>query len=190
MKTLTSIEENINQLEIRRQDALKPYHEINDDRMRRYFDCQDDTILGGISDQVTQETMRTINRKFDLFIEQVKNGGRINQEIESLCLYDLEGNFVTDVIVDGKFGRCFLIKKSENDVQFISIAKKQTTYNKKGFKAIIRKRNYSYTFSGGITKNGNFIFNDIKVDNEVLSEGIIESPYNKTWVEYCFKNNL
>lgn len=188
METLTSIQDRINQLESRRSAELKPYQEISEDRMRRYFDCQDDTILGGISDQVTQETMRTINRKFDLFIEQVKNGGRLNQEVETLCLYDLEGNFVTDVLVDGRFGRCFIIKNGESDVQFVSVAKRQATYNKKGFKAMIRKRNYSFTFSGLTTKTGKFIFNDVKIDSEDLSEGIMDHPYNKTWVEYLYKN--
>ncbi len=47
----------IEKLEQNRQNALAPYYEIQDDRMRRYFDCQDDTILGGISDQVTSETI-------------------------------------------------------------------------------------------------------------------------------------
>jgi len=188
METLTSVEEKIAALEIRREDALKPYNEIQEDRMRRYFDCQDDTILGGISDQVTQETMRTINRKFDLFIEQVKNNGRLNQEVETLCLYDLEGNFVTDIVVKGKFGQCFIIKNGDSDVQFVSVAKRQATYNKKGFKAIIRKRNYSFTFNGSETKTGRFIFNDIKLENETLTEGIVEHPYNKTWVEYLYNN--
>ena len=189
METITSIEEKIAALEIRRENALKPYQEIQEDRMRRYFDCQDDTILGGISDQVTQETMRTINRKFDLFIEQLKNGGRLNQSTEFLCLYDLDGNFVTDVVVDGKFGRCFLIGSGDN-VKFIGISKKQATYNKKGYKAVIRKRDFSFTFNGSETKTGRFIFNDIKLENETLTEGIIEHPYNRSWVEYCFKSSL
>jgi hypothetical protein len=187
METLTSVEEKIAALEIRREDALKPYNEIQEDRMRRYFDCQDDTILGGISDQVTQETMSTINRKFDLFIEQVKNNGRLNQSSEYLCLYDLEGNFVTDVVVKGRFGQCFLIGSGDN-VKFISIAKKQATYNKKGYKAVIRKRDFSFTFNGSETKTGRFIFNDIKLENETLTEGIVENPYNRSWVEYLYNN--
>ena len=55
--------------------------------MRRYFDCQDDTILGGISDRVTSETISGIIRKYDLLIQQEINGGRLSQEGESLCLY-------------------------------------------------------------------------------------------------------
>ena len=187
METL-SVEEKIAALEIRREAELKPYNEIQEDRMRRYLDCQDDSIIGGISDQVTQETMRTINRKFDLFIEQVKNGGRLNQSTEYLCLYDLEGNLVTDVVVKGKFGQCFMIGSGDN-VKFISIAKRQATYNKKGYKAVIRKRDFSFTFSGAETKSGNhFIFNDIKLENETLTEGIVEHPYNRSWVEYLYNN--
>ena len=26
------------------------------------------------------------------------------------------------------------------------------------------------------------------IENEILTEGIIESPYNKNWVEYLFNN--
>ena len=187
METITSIEEKIAALEIRRENALKPYNEIQEDRMRRYFDCQDDSILGGISDQVTSETISGINRKFDLFIEQLKNGGRLNQSTEYLCLYDLEGNFVTDVVVKGKYGKCFLIG-SGDDVKFISIAKRQATYNKKGYKAVIRKRDFSFTFNGAETKSGQFIFNDIKLENETLTEGIVEHPYNRNWVEYLYTN--
>jgi hypothetical protein len=181
------ITDKIQELEARKQSALKPYQEIQEDRMRRYFDCQDDTILGGISDQVTSETMSNINRKFDLLIQQVKNGGRLSSSTEYLCLYDLNDNFITDVVVDGRYGKCFLIG-SGDDVKFISIAKRQSTYNKKGYKSIIRKRNFSYTFNGAETKSGKYIFKDIILENETLTEGIIESPYNKNWVEYLFNN--
>ena len=85
------ITDKIQELQERKQSALKPYQEIQEDRMRRYFDCQDDTILGGISDRVTSETISNINRKFDLLIEQVKNGGRLSSSTEYLCLYDLNG---------------------------------------------------------------------------------------------------
>ena len=187
METITSIEEKIAELEIRRENALKPYQEIQEDRMRRYFDCQDDSILGGISDQVTSETISGINRKFDLFIQQLKNGGRLNQSTEYLCLYDLDGNFVTDVVVKGKYGKCFLIG-SGDDVKFISIAKKQATYNKKGYKAVIRKRDFSFKFNGAETKSGQFIFTDIILENETLTEGIVEHPYNRNWVEYLYTN--
>ena len=188
METLTNtIADKIAALEIRREAELKPYNEIQEDRMRRYLDCQDDSIIGGISDQVTQETMRTINRKIDLFIEQLKNGGRLNQTTEYLCLYDLEGNFVTDVVVKTRFGQCFLIGSGDN-VKFISIAKRQATYNKKGYKAVIRKRDFSFTFNGSETKTGRFIFNDIKLENETFTEGIVEHPYNRNWVEYLYNN--
>jgi len=181
------ITDKIQELQWRKQSALKPYQEIQEDRMRRYFDCQDDTILGGISDRVTSETISGIIRKYDLLIQQEINGGRLSQEVESLCLYDLNDKFITDVVVDGKWGKCFIIGNGD-DAQFISIAKRQSTYNKKGYKAIIRRRNFSYTFSGAETKKGYFIYNDIKIDNEVLSEGIIDRPYNKNWVEYLFNN--
>jgi len=181
------ITDKIQELQWRKQSALKPYQEIQEDRMRRYFDCQDDTILGGISDRVTSETISGIIRKYDLLIQQEINGGRLSQEVESLCLYDLNDNFITDVVVDGKWGKCFIIGNGD-DSQFISIAKRQSTYNKKGYKAIIRKRNFSYTFNGAETKWGKYIFKDIILENETLTEGIIESPYNKNWVEYLFNN--
>ena len=181
------ISAKIQELQVRKQNALKPYQEIQEDRMRRYFDCQDDTILGGISDQVTSETISNINRKFDLLIQQVKNGGRLSSSTEYLCLYDLNDKFITDVVVDGRYGKCFIIGNGDN-AQFISIAKKQSTYNKKGYKAIIRKRDFSYTFNGSETKSGNYIFKDIILESETLTEGIIESPYNRNWVEYLFNN--
>jgi len=176
MKTLELLKKN-------RENALAPYFEIQQDRVKRYFDCQDDTILGGISDQVTTETINTINRKYNLLIEQELNGGFLTSKISKLCLFDLEGNFLTDNIVTTKFGSAFCF----NGI-FVSLSKKQETYNKKGYSTKLKTTEYKYIFNGKITKNGNFIFENIQILNEELFEST-DNVISNNWIEYLYKTN-
>jgi hypothetical protein len=169
-------------LEINRAESLKPYYEIQQDRVKRYFDCQDDTIIGGISDQVTTETINTINRKYDLLIEQELNGGFLKSEVNKLCLFDLDGNFLTDNIVTTKFGSAFCFNGA-----FVSLSKKQETYNKKGYMTKLNTKTFKYVFNGKTTKNGKFIFENI----ELVSKFFIESTQpisGNDWVEYLYNN--
>ena len=71
MENLTK-EQQINKVEQWLAAALKPYQEIQDDRSRRYYDCQDDTLIGGISWQVTNEKMRQLRDSAELAIEEIK----------------------------------------------------------------------------------------------------------------------
>jgi len=169
-------------LEANRKKSLKPYYEIQQDRVKRYFECQDDTILGGISDQVTTETINNINRKYDLLIEQELNGGFLKSEVSKLCLFDLDGNFLTDNIVKTKFGSAFCFNGT-----FVSLSKKQETYNKKGYTAKLNIKNFKYVFNGKTTKSGKFIFENI----ELIGESFIESTQlgsGNTWIEYLYNN--
>ena len=177
MTTLQTLESN-------RKQALTPYQEIQEDRMRRYFDCQDDTILGGISDQVTRSTISEINRKYDLLIEQELNGGFLSRTENSVCLYR-NGVMVSDKLCNGKFGKFFVL----TDGTFISVAKKKATFDKKGVEVKIIETNYKCNFKG-ITDKGYTIFDNIEVISvtERDFDFLKDNFYSNNWIGYL-KNN-
>jgi hypothetical protein len=176
----------IEKLEQNRQNALAPYYEIQDDRMRRYFDCQDDTILGGISDQVTSETISKINRHYDMLLEQELNGGFLVRSEKTICLFR-EGVLVSDKICYGKFGYFFVL----TDGTFVSVAKKKNTFDKKGFEVKVIEVDYKCSFVK-ITDKGFTIYDNIQeiqknerffdFDNETFST-------NSNWISYLKNNN-
>jgi hypothetical protein len=179
MTTIQKLEEN-------RKQALAPYYEIQDDRMRRYFDCQDDTILGGISDQVTSETISKINRKYDILIEQELNGGFLFRSEKTICLFK-DGVMVSDKLCSGKFGLFFVL----TDGSFVSIAKKKATFSKKGFDVKVIEIDYKCSFVK-ITNKGFVIYDNIeeiqKVERDFNFE--YENFYTNTnWISYLKNNN-
>jgi hypothetical protein len=171
---------------------LAPYHQIQDDRWRRYYECQDDSLVGGISWQVTSHTISQIQRKYHLWQEQEDNGGLLNEVITQTCLMDLEGNLLSDRIVSTKYGQAFLISRN-GGVEWVSVAKKKDTYLKKGFTLQNRVRVYSMSFSGRFTQKGNPVYSGIQIQSEEWSEwnssDIIHSSHGN-WIEFCHQNPL
>lgn len=178
MTTIQKLEEN-------RKQALAPYYEIQDDRMRRYFDCQDDTILGGISDQVTSQTISKINRKYDMLIEQELNGGFLVRSEKTICLFRNDV-MISDKLCNGKFGLFFVL----TDGSFVSIAKKKATFDKKGFNVKVIEIDYKCSYVG-ITKKGFVIYNNIEEIQKVERDFDFENETfstNSNWISYL-KNN-
>lgn len=172
--------ENLARLEANRKSELAPYYEIQEDRVKRYFECQDDTILGGISDQVTSETINRINRKFDLLIEQEKNGGFLLRTEQTIVLYK-NGEIVSDKLCYGKFGKFFVL----NDGSFVSVAKKKTTFDKKGVEVKVLITNYKCNFNG-ITNKGYIMYNNIEVLSVIERDFDFSSDIfsNDNWIGY------
>lgn len=172
-------------LELNRKQALAPYQEIQEDRMRRYFDCQDDTILGGISDQVTTATISKINRKYDLLIEQELNGGFLSRTENTVCLYK-NGVMVSNKLCQGKFGQFFVL----TDGTFISVAKKKATFDKKGVEVKVLVTDYKCNFNG-ITENGFVIYSNIEVASvtERDFDFSTDSFFNDNWIGYLYSKN-
>jgi hypothetical protein len=179
------MEATIQTLEQNRKQALAPYYEIQDDRMKRYFDCQDDTILGGISDQVTSATINKINRKYDLLIEQELNGGFLSRTENTVCLYK-NGVLVSDKLCDGKFGKFFVL----TDGTFISIAKKKSTFDKKGVEVKVLTTDYKCKFNG-ITDKGFVMYSNIEVVSvtERDFDFSVDTFLNNNWIGYL-KNKI
>jgi hypothetical protein len=118
----------LQQLATWKQEALAPYYEAQSDRANRYYDCQDDTIMNGMSWNATQDKINSICYKADLMEEQIVKGCVTLNFMQSK-LYDLNGNLIDAKIVCTQFGEAYVT----NDGIFISCAKKQSTLNKKGY---------------------------------------------------------
>jgi len=164
-----------------RQTALQPYREIQDDRAKRYYDCQDDSIMGGISWQVTSQTMSRINRKFDLLVEQEMNGGFLYREESSIQLYR-DGKMVSDKLCRGKFGLFFVLV----DGSFVSVAKKKATFDKKGFEVKYVTNGYKLNFTR-ITDNGSVIYHNIVSTGSIVRCFDFEKDIfteNNNWIAY------
>jgi hypothetical protein len=111
-----------------KEEALAPFYEIQSDRTKRYYDCQDDTIMNGASWNATQDQINSINYKADFIEEQIKNGC-VTLNFMKSKLYDLDGNPIDAKIVPTQFGQAYVTK----DGVFIGCAKKQSTFIKKGY---------------------------------------------------------
>lgn len=176
---------NLEILEANRKQALAPYQEIQQDRMKRYFDCQDDTILGGISDQVTSETINKINRKYDLEVEKELNGGFLLRTENTVCLYK-NGVMVSDKLCHGKFGQFFVL----TDGSFISVAKKKSTFDKKGVDVKVVVSCYKCDYSG-ISKNGYAMYSNIEVESTTVRDFDFSKDRfsNNNWIGYLLKSD-
>ena len=136
-------------------ELLKKEHSKNTDyRMQNYFNCVDDYSWGGICDQAQDQKMGQLERLYNTIIEQEKHNGYLVEVAYSFELQDLDGNVVSTRLVNGKFGLCFIIKKSEFDVQFVGASAKQSTFLKKGFQLVTKKYELKVIYMG--TLNSKF----------------------------------
>ena len=116
-------------------------------RMQNYYNCVDDYSWGGLCDQAANEAYRDRCRIKDFIQTELLNGA-FNEIVELSVLCDIDGNIVSDRIVNGKFGECWIIKNG-NSVSFVGVAKKQSTYNKKGYKVMTLAINVEYYYTAG-----------------------------------------
>ena len=151
-------------------------------RMQNYFNCVDDYSWGGISDTVSRERLRTAERRIEIYLEQFNGDGFLYKTNVNTCLFDLENNFITDNVVNTKYGNAFLFNN-----QFISVAKKMETYFKKGYTVKNRVRTYKMQFSGKFSKKGNPVYLSIEVVNEVMQE--FNEFGSKSYLDWIFENN-
>lgn len=159
--------EKIAQIKASRDAATKCHRDAMAQRMENYYNCLDDYSFGGICDKASSEAISREERRAAMLIEQVENDGFIEQETESLCLFDLDGAFITDNVISTKYGLAFLF-----DGTFVSVAKRQATYNKKGFEAKTRLRKYKAVFTGKFSQKGNPIFSEVELVSETFEDRI------------------
>ncbi len=153
---------------IKRANEIFEQHRKNSQyRMENYFNCVDDYSWGGICDKAQSEHSSALKQNIQNLQEQLELGKPFVQEFTVDILTDLEGNIVSERVVDGKYGQCWLIEKSGN-ISFCGTAKKQATYNKKGYKLMERVYEVEYYFTTKEYKN------DLITKGRVLNSSIRE----------------
>lgn len=100
-------------------------------RMQNYYNCVDDYSWGGICDKAADEAYSKRRLLYNDLKHQLKNGAFI-ETIETSVLCDMNGSIVSEKIVNGRFGECWIIENA-NHPTFVGVAKKQLTYNNKGY---------------------------------------------------------
>lgn len=117
-------------------------------RMENYYNCLDDYSWGGICDRAAAEARA--DRDAYRAVAKIILAGEVPSSVFThYCLYDLAGDLVSDRVVDTKFGRAFIIRLPEGGVKFVSVAKKLSTYAKKGYKLMKVDMYYDYYLAPG-----------------------------------------
>lgn len=113
-----------------------------DQRMMNYYNCIDDYSYGGICDKVASESLSANRFTREMLKAQLANGKPLSDVAEVNVLCDLEVNVVSDRIVNGRFGLCWIIDNGNGNVSFVGLAKKASTYAKKGY--VVKVKQYFY----------------------------------------------
>lgn len=184
---MKALEEQIKDLEARRDAEIAPINQALRETMERYYDCQDDYSFGGLGDKVRHERISQIKRCYDLLIEQLRNGGFIERETSVLCLTDLEGNFLTDTLIYGRYGQCFVIDTVAGTT-FVGMAKKESTFEKKGYKVVTRYRNFKVVFTGRFSDKGNPIYSSVELIGERFEDGMANNYNTHSYLDWLYQN--
>lgn len=143
----------LQELKVWKEEQMKPLVEVQDDRMQRYYDCQDDTLFCGASWNVTSNKMDSISEYYNLMEEQITQG-YVKYEFVQTRLFDLQGNRIDAKLVVTKFGQSWV---TSNGV-FISCAKKLSTLEKKGFTVKTYNVTLKCQYNGAKRKDYNCIY--------------------------------
>lgn len=141
-------------VESRLKSLIESYKEDSEYRMKNYYDCVDDYSWGGVCDQAQKDVIRGLETVLALLLEQEANGGYIYKTITELELQTLNGEFVSNKIVAGRYGSCFMWGNDEFGVKFCGLSKKQSTFAKKGFVVVTKHYNLKIKYTGTVTKGG------------------------------------
>lgn len=121
-KSLEFYEKSLSEL---RQDGI--------DRYQRYLDCQDDTLIGGLSDQINNERIREATAKLDIIKSQITGDVLTNiSKVNVHFLITPAGDLVSTRLFNGDYGACFITNELNGIKKFIGAVKRQETYRKKG----------------------------------------------------------
>lgn len=138
-------------------------------RMENYYNCIDDYSFGGIQDRVSDESRRSRMILCEKLQAQAENGYKAFIETFNVAvLCDLQGNVLTQRIVNGRYGLCWII--GNQNATFVAVAKKQATYQKKGYQLKTKKITVEYYYTGGISKSGRCMIQARTLSSELTNE--------------------
>lgn len=164
--------------------SIKTSVDAENYRMENYYNCVDDYSWGGICSQAANENISRNRNLINSLNEQMVNGSFIEDEyIEVLC--DLNGNIVSNKIINGKFGFSWVL----NGGGFVSVSKKESTYEKKGYKVMMIHYRYEYYLTGGTTQKGQNSCVSRLISSEIMAKDEELCSWDKSWYLWCALNN-
>lgn len=117
------------------ESTIKELQEEEDRRAEHYYDCQDEYSYGGLCSKVNAMARNRAWTRLQERIEEIVRGGYIIRTRKANILRKLGTGEVAAVGThEGRYGRYF----RTYDGQFISCAKKVSTYEKKGFTPVVQ----------------------------------------------------
>lgn len=115
------------------EKSLSELRQEGIDRYQRYLDCQDDTLIGGLSDQINNERIREVTAKIDIIKSQLRGDVLTNiSKVNVHFLITPAGDLVSTRLFNGDYGACFITNELNGIKKFIGAVKRQETYRKKG----------------------------------------------------------
>jgi hypothetical protein len=160
---------NQSDYEARKQSILSAYESVmnrlkenEQARMDNYFNCVDDYSWGSPwHREATALAEREARVTRDLKIELLDKG---YNEIttEQSVLVDFDDNICAEGTRYGDYGSYFTLFSGG----FVSVAKKQATFEKKGFRMGCVKRTYKGVFTGKFSKKGNALYDSLELVSE------------------------
>lgn len=171
------------------QGSIKNSREGMQYRSDNYYNCVDDYSMGGICDQAAMDNIRQNEGAIKAMEEQIEKGTR-RETVRRQVLCDLDGNILTDQIVNTKFGGAWIIRNGEEKPKWVNITKRQATYEKKGFRVMtVSMRIESYRLPV-MAKNGLIVISRITKKELVPAtlEEVDWSVTQKDKVEYFALN--
>lgn len=168
----TAIEQSIASF----KESIKSRQEGIEYRAMNYYNCIDDYSSGGICDKAAYEAISSYQGAIEALTRQAEHGKSFIEDFDCDVLCDLDGKVVSERIVNGRFGSCWIIKDAEGRATFIGTARKQATYRKKGYKVMRHVYTVEYYFTTQHT------FKGLITRGRVLAERFEDAPETDLWV--------
>ena len=144
------------------ENTMKGLRERQEYRAENYYNCVDDYSYGSpyhaAADSMVEHEARI---KRDYALEMLENG---YVTIDSHCpvLKNFDDEVCAVGVLYGKYGSFFPLINGG----CVSVAKKQSTYEAKGYRLFERKRVFHAIFTGKVSSKGNPVFSSIELVSE------------------------
>ena len=128
--------------------TIATLREQEEARARHYYDCLDEYSYGGPCTIANERAQRNAYERLQESIEAIVRGGYIIRTSKVSVLQDIAtGETIARGTHKGRYGRYFCAHTAEG-TRFISCAKTQATYEKKGVRACVETTTSKYTLEG------------------------------------------
>jgi len=138
-------------------------------RMKNYYDCIDDYSSGGICDKAANELIGRCNVAIEVLNKMLTGSRTFTETVRREVLCDLDGNILSDRIVNTRYGRAWMITTYNNErPTWVNVAKRQSTYEKKGYMVMTVESKIEYYYVPRMTHRG------LIIQSRILTQTLAE----------------